>query len=342
LVSGVPSCPHGAIADEAALITSALSTGKGNRMPRLLLACVLSLITLVPPGLTPAHAASPIEAQLVEKVRSFKGIMGVAAKNLATGETIVVNGDTPFPTASSIKTAVMVEVFHQIAEGKFQSDTMLALKDSIKVGGAGMLPGMHDGMQLTVSDLLWLMITASDNTATNMLVNLVGAKQVDERMAGYGLTHTRIYRPTFRGGHADVFPEEERDFGLGMTTPSEMARLMEMIADGRIISRAVCDEMLRILRGQIYDSMIPRSLPHSTDKIRVANKTGSDEEKHPDAKGVFRHVRSDAAYIESPKARYVIAIYTRQVEDTRWGVDNDALTSGAAVSRMIYDHFNRH
>jgi beta-lactamase class A len=309
-------------------------------MSRLLLACVLSLTTLVPLVLTPAHAASPIEAQVAEKVKGFKGIMGVTAKNLATGETILVNGDIPFPTASSIKTAVMVEVFHQIAEGKFQRDTTLTLKDSIKVGGAGMLPGMHEGMQLTVSDLLWLMITASDNTATNMLVNLVGAKQVDERMAGYGLTHTKIYRPTFRGGHADVFPEEERDFGLGMTTPSEMARLMEMIADGKIISRAACDEMLRILRGQIYDSMIPRSLPQ-TDKISVANKTGSDEEKHPDAKGVFRHVRSDAAYIESPKARYVIAIYTRQVEDTRWGVDNDALTSGAAVSRMIYDHFNR-
>ena len=305
-------------------------------MSRILLSCIFSLITLLPP----AHAASPIEAQLAAKIQGFKGFMGVTATNLTTGETISVNGDTPFPTASSIKTAVMVEVFHQIAEGKFKQDTVLTLKDKLKVGGAGVLPAMHDGMQLTVSDLLWLMITISDNTATNLLVNLVGAKQVDERMAGYGLTHTKIYRPTFRGGHPDVFPEEERDFGLGMTTPNEMARLMALIADGKIVNRAACDEMLRILRGQSYDSMIPRSLPYQRDKIQVANKTGSDEEQHPDAKGVFRHVRSDAAVIDSPKARYVIAIYTRQVEDTRWGVDNDALTSGADISRMIYDHFN--
>jgi hypothetical protein len=159
-------------------------------------------------------------------------------------------------------------------------------------------------------------------------------------MESYGLTQTKIFRPTFRDGHADVFPEEEKEFGLGMTTPREAARLMELIAQGKIVGRAVCDEMLAILRKQQDRAMIPRSLPFERDRIVVANKTGWDEEKRPDASGLKGDVRSDAAYVESPKARYVIAICARRVRDKSPGVDNQALVTGARLSRMVYDHFN--
>jgi hypothetical protein len=86
--------------------------------------------------------------------------------------------------------------------------------------------------------------------------------------------------------------------------------------------------------------MIPRLLT-ADDGPQIGNKTGTDEEKHALADGTKRHVRADAAIVTGPGLSYVIAIYARQVEDTRWGVENDALTTGARISRMIYDHFSR-
>jgi len=267
--------------------------------------------------------------------------MGISATNLATGETVAVNADVRFPTASLIKVAVMVEAYHQITEGKLRRDTKVTLHDSEKAGDETVpLNMLHDGVQLTIADLLNLMIAYSDNTATNLLVRLVGTANVDRRMVSYGLTQTKIFRPTFRDGHADVFPELEKEFGLGMTTPREAARLMQLIAEGKIVNRAICDEMLAILRKQQDRAMIPRSLLFDRERITVANKTGWDEEKNPDASGFKGDVRSDAAYVETPKARYVIAICARKVKDKSPGVDNQALVTGARLSRMVYDHFN--
>jgi beta-lactamase class A len=282
----------------------------------------------------------PIQERLERAVREFPGTLGVAAKNLDTGEGFAVNGDMRFPTASLIKLAVMVEVYHQIAEGKLHRDAAVVLKESDKAGDEPVvLNQLHAGVTLTVADLLALMIAFSDNTATNLLVGFVGTENVDRRMASYGLASTKIFRPTFRDGRADVFPNLEKEFGLGMTTPKEAARLMELIAEGNVVSRAACDEMLGILEKQQDRAMIPRSLPFDGETITVANKTGWDEEKLADAKGFKGDVRTDAAYVKGPKARYVIAILARRVTNKSPTVDNQALVMGARISRMIYDYF---
>jgi beta-lactamase class A len=286
----------------------------------------------------PARLGPSLQNRLAARIASFHGEMGIAVRDLETGEEIAIAGDRRFPTASLIKVAVMVEVYHQMAEGKIRRDMTVILHDADKAGDESIpLNMLHDGIQLTVADLLHLMIAYSDNTATNLLVHLVGTANVDKRMASYGLTGTKIFRPTFRDGHADVFPEEEKEFGLGMTTPKEITGLFALIAEGKIVSRAACDEMLRLLEEQQDRAMIPRSLPIERDKIVVGNKTGWDEEKLPDAKGFKGQIRSDAAYVRSPKVRYVIAICVRRGADTRATVDNEALVTGAAVSRMIYD-----
>src|SRR5262249_39415683 len=112
------------------------------------------------------------------------------------------------------------------------------------------------------------------------------------------------------------------------------------IAEGKVVGRAACDEMLGYLEKQQDRAMIPRSLPFDRDQITVANKTGWDEEKLPDAKGFKGDVRTDAAYVKGPKARYVIAICARRIKDKNPTVDNQALVTGARISRMVYDHFN--
>ncbi len=276
--------------------------------------------------------------QIRGTIDAFKGTLGVAAKNLATGEEVLVNADARFPTASTIKTAVMVEAYHQAAEGKLPLGTAIALREADKVGGTGVLNGLRDGLTLTVADLVHLMIVVSDNTATNLLVNRLGTAAIDQRLVSYGLQNTKIFRPTFRDGRADVFPELEKEYGLGMTTPREMARLMELIAEGKAVSRDASAAMAATLRRQQDRAMIPRLLPQDAG-LQIGNKTGTDQEKLPGRDGVRRQVRADAGIVTGKHVRYVIAIYARQVEDRRSGVDNDALVTGARVSLMIYQLF---
>ncbi|HEY6147381.1 MAG TPA: serine hydrolase, partial [Thermoanaerobaculia bacterium] len=241
-----------------------------------------------------------------------------------------------------IKLAVMVETYHQIADGKLSKEKSIEVAAADRVGDESVpLNMLHAGVRVTIADLLNLMIAYSDNTATNLLVREVGAAAADQRMESYGLRDTKIFRPTFRDGHADVAPELEREFGLGMITPREAARLMALIAEGKVVSRAACDEMLAILGNQFDREMIPRSLPFERDKIFVANKTGWDEEKLPDAAGLKGEVRTDAAYVKGPKSRYTIAICTRRGRDKRPGADNAALVTGAAVSRLVYDEMEK-
>jgi beta-lactamase class A len=298
---------------------------------------VPALLALVLLAAAPLSAAS-LQSRVEEAVRSLRGTMGVAARDLATGETVFVDADRQFPTASVIKVAVMVEVFHQFAESRLRRDDTVTLDDAAKVDGSGVLQRMHGGLVLTISDLLDLMMTVSDNTATNLLIARVGTANVDKRLVSYGITRTKLFRPTFRDGKPDVFPEEEKEFGLGLATPREMARLMELIAEGKVVDRASSEAMIAIMREQSNRTMIPRSLPE-TDDVVIADKPGWDSEKHPDAASVHRHVRGDVGIVTTPRGRYVIAMFARQVQDTRWGPDNEANVLMGRISRMVYDAF---
>ena len=281
---------------------------------------LLGILGLVPRA---SGASSDLERRVREEVSRFHGTMGVVARNLDTGERIAVNGDVRFPTASLIKVAVMVEVFHGFAEGSLRRDQTVALSDADRAGDETVpLNVLHAGTVLT-----------------NLLVRLAGIVRINRRMEADGLANTKIFRPTFRDGKADVFPELEREFGLGMTTPAEAARLFESIAEGKAVDRTASDEMLAILALQQDRAMIPRRLPFERDLIFVANKTGWDEEKLADPSGFRGDVRNDAAYVKGPRGRYVLAILVRRGKDKSPGVDSEALVAGARISRMVYDRF---
>jgi beta-lactamase class A len=288
--------------------------------------------------LAAAAPAPAFETAIAAKVRGFHGVMGVYAKNLDTGEAIAFDADQRFPTASLIKVAVMAEVYRQMADGKFGPDTTVTLRDADKAGDETIpLNMLHDGTVLTVSDLLKFMIAYSDNTATNLLIAKVGTKNVNALLDSLGLTKTRLYRPTFRDGRADVLPGEEKEYGLGSTTPREAAMLMELIAEGKVVSKKACDQMIALLATQQDRAMIPRSLPYARDRVEVGNKTGWDSEKT--TSGRTGQIRTDAAYVRSTRARYVICICARSIRDADTSVDNEALRTGAAVSREIYEYF---
>jgi beta-lactamase class A len=281
--------------------------------------------------------------QVVQRIASgFHGRMGVFAKNLQTGEMVALNADERFPTASVIKLAVLVEAYQQIDQGKLKPDDRVLLHDSDKVGigDSGTLNELHDGIELTVQDLLNLMVVISDNTATNLLVSRIGTAAANARMEALGLKNTKIFRPTFRDGHPDCCPELEHEFGFGMSTPRESARLMETIATGTAVSGAASKQMLDILRRQQDTNMIPRRLPPG-EHVIVANKTGTDEEKEPDASGKKGHIHNDVAIVKTPGATWVLAIYTRRGESPYWTAENEALVKGAEISEAIYRAWKR-
>ena len=309
--------------------------------PRSVIALVLAL-AFAAPAVRQVTRRRSLTKRLGARIASFHGEMGMAVKDLETGDEIALAGDRRFPTASLIKLAVMVEVYHQMDEGKLKRDAVPRLANEDKAGGDPVVENqMEPGLNLTIPDLLVLMLASSDNPATNLLIRQVGTENVDRRMDSYGLLQTRIFRPTFRDGHADVPPELEKEFGLGATTPREAARLMSLIAEGKVVGRPACDEMLGLLAKQQDRQMIPRSLPFEREQIFVANQTGWDEEKIAGAAGVKGEIRTDAAYVKGPRSRYVIAILSRRGRDKRPGADNEALVTGAALSRMVYDELER-
>ncbi|HEU4693483.1 MAG TPA: serine hydrolase [Vicinamibacterales bacterium] len=271
-----------------------------------------------------------------DAIQRVDGVVGLAAIDLMSRREIRINAETTFPTASAIKTAVMVEAYHQAAENTLSMDESIALREADKVGGSGVLKGMTDGTALKVRDLVHLMIVLSDNTATNMLVARLGTSRIDARLEGYGLKRTKIFRPTFRDGRPDIHPDLEREYGLGMSTPLEMARLMALIAEGRVVNADASTAMLATLQAQNDRAMIPRHLP---SEVRVGNKTGTDSEKLPDSNGRRGAIRTDAAIVIGDGVKYTLAIFVRRGGDSGAGVDNAGVVLGARLSKMVFDAF---
>ena len=281
---------------------------------------------------------SGLDARVRALAGGFQGELGLFAKRLGTGETIEWHADTRFPTASVIKLPIMVEAFEQISRGALSADAIVPVRASAKVGGSGVLGELHDGAEVTIRDLIRLMIVVSDNTATNLLLEHVGVANVNARIRAYQLANTTLFRPTF-GKKAEVSPELEREFGLGMSTPRDMGALLEMIATGRAVNESASKEMRAILEAQQDTRMIPRKLPFDAREIVVANKTGTDEEKLPDSTGVKGHVRADVGIVRSGETTFVIAIFARRIKDRSWMPDNAGLLAGAEISRLTFDAF---
>jgi beta-lactamase class A len=291
-------------------------------------------------ALMQSEKRSDLDARIRSLATGFQGELGLFAKRLRTGETIEWQADTRFPTASVIKLPIMVEAFEQISRGALSADAIVPVRASAKVGGSGVLGELHDGAEVTIRDLIRLMIVVSDNTATNLLLERVGVANVNSRMRAYQLANTILFRPTF-GKKAEVSPELEREFGLGMSTPRDMGVLLEMIATGRAVSESASKEMRAILEAQQDTRMIPRKLPFDAREIVVANKTGTDEEKLADSSGVKGHVRADVGIVRSGEIMFVIAVFARRIKDRSWMPDNAGLLAGAEMSRLVFDEFTR-
>lgn len=194
----------------------------------------------VPVGQPPAEHPAANQDELAASVRAldeqYPGRISVFAKNMDTGATFGVNSSERIQSASTIKLAVLVETFAQINEGRCRFDEELVVTSSNKAGGSGSLQAVAAGTRVPLRRAVELMISESDNTATNMLIDRLGGDNVNVRMDALGLSETKLLCKIEGGGKTAAYKEEKnKGFGIGVTTPYEMVRLLEMIDNGQAV-----------------------------------------------------------------------------------------------------------
>ena len=303
------------------------SHARAVRGSRLAFTVPLALALLASGAPDTAAAQQPLRSlrpAIEQRIARYEGVVGLAVIDLATGDTLSIRGDEPFPTASVIKVPVLVEVFHQVENGRLRLEDPIVMLEVDKRPGSGLLQYLSAPLQITVRDAAFLMIALSDNTATNLLVDKVGIRAVGVRMDSLGLPRTALHSKVFDRA-SSVAPDSSAGWGLGVTTPNEMARLFAMIHRGETVSPEASREMLRMLRAQFYTDAIPRYLPPGTS---VAHKTGS-----------INQARHDCGIVSSrePARDYVFCAFTKENRDTSWRVDNEAQVLIAELARIVHE-----
>lgn len=264
-----------------------------------------------------------LDQRVRAEVRQFKGTVSLFAKNLDTGMVYELGADDRVPTASTIKIAIMVEAFARVAEGKAKWTDELVLTKEKKVGGSGILPEFADGLRLTLRDGVTLMMILSDNTATNLVIDVLTADAINARMESLGLKETRLMRRVFGGGvSAEGKKEENKRFGLGRTTPREMVTLLEKLERGEVISPAASKEMLELMKREQGTNGIWR------EQWRVPKATKS---------GALDALRSNLGIIYHPRGRVALAITCNEMPEVNWTVDNPALLLMSRLSEILVD-----
>ncbi len=231
-----------------------------------------------------AQTRKQVQDEIAKLADEYGGTIGLYAKDLKTGETLSVNADSLFPTASVIKIPILVTLFHKLEDGSLDRNGTVALTDSNKWGGSGVLQFFYVPQQLRLLNAAVLMITLSDNTATNMVIDSFASLHDDKLLAvnslmdSLGLHHTRLLNKMMSFKTKKNTPKSIR-FGVGFSSPHEMGTLLEMIAEHKILTPSDCDEIIKILSDQQDESMAPRYLPIDStadgETFIMAHKTGS-------------------------------------------------------------------
>ncbi len=275
-----------------------------------------------------------LETALQNLSSEYGGVIGIAAKDLRTGETVHVNADSLFPTASVIKLPILVELFYEVHEGKLSVDREIKLEDSVKVPGSGVLQFLRAGETLKLIDMATLMIILSDNTATNLVIDQLGSthdeklEAVNNRMRALGLSDTKLLNKTYSWKTKKKTAEALR-FGIGVSSPKDMILLLEKLAKGEIISESISHQFISILRNQQDIAMAQRFLSSERDStLKVANKTGS-----------LDAVKNDVGIVSGANVHYVYAIFCDQSKELGEQLDNKTTLAVAKASEFLFNYF---
>jgi beta-lactamase class A len=286
-------------------------------------------LSLIPSPITLlASVDTALQAKIETLAAQHHGKVTLYASNLQTGATVAIDADKPVATASVIKLPILVEAMEQVRTGKHRlSDKIILHKEDI-VQGSGILQFFDTPLVITLKDALTFMIVESDNTATNLVIDQVGIKNVNDRIASMGLKDTYLYKKVFKPA-VGTMPADQKKFGLGKTTATEMAKVMESIVRCDLKDQALCDAMLYMLRNQQYRNLVPHYIETSDTSeglSLIANKTGSLDE-----------VRNDVAVIYSKNGPIIISAFTYDNQDKAWNNDNAAELLVAHIAKLIME-----
>lgn len=302
------------------------------RQPRQLLLPALLLVLSGCARATSAQAASatkpvpaPVRADTVSLRRvldsiadAHHGVVGYSVIDLDNDARLSRRGDETFPTASLIKVAILVTVYDLVAKGELSLYDPLTVLKIDQVPGSGIAQYLHNGTILTVHDAAWLMITISDNTTTNLLLDRIIIRRVWDKMEALGLNHTKVHSKSFRRNSSVAYDSSVK-YGLGVTTPNEMARLFELLARGKAVNAKADSEMLDMLEHNGNDMMLQRF----SGGARAAHKDGETDQ-----------VRTECSlwYLRN---RIVACVLTKENKDQRWIIDNEGNLTLSRIGEAI-------
>jgi beta-lactamase class A len=266
-----------------------------------------------------AHDSSKLmrtkmEARLRELADETRGALGLAVLDLTNAEVFGVNEQLAFPQASAIKIPILMEVYKQAGEGKFRLSDVRCIEKQDKTGGSGVLHELGDGtVRLTIHDLCILMILVSDNTATNLLLDLVGMESINQTLKALGMSQTRVRRRMM-----DLAASARGEENL--SSPAEAVRIMDLLYRGEFVSRPVCEEILAILKKPKTGGIVS-GLPEG---VLVASKPGG-----------IAGVTTEWAIVFLPGRPYALAIMEN------YGMGREARDAMKEISKTLYDYFLR-
>jgi len=266
-----------------------------------------------------------LQHQIKSKLAEQPGDFAVAFKDLTTGESILINEQQYFNAASTMKTPVMIEVYKQVAARTFSLNDSIVLKNEFKSivdSSAFRLNGNDDsekelyshlGEKRSLYNLVYDMIIKSSNLATNMVIELVNARQVTQTMRQLGASHIQVLRGV----------EDSKAFEKGfnnITTAGDLLLIFEKMAKGEIVDSASSQAMIKILLNQQFNEIIPARLPST---VKIAHKTGN-----------ISHVQHDSGIVFLPDGkRYVLVLLSKNLQK-----EDQAIKAMAEVSEMIYNY----
>lgn len=283
---------------------------------------------------------SSLESRIKPIADTHKGKVAVAVKNLATGETYTHNADEVMQTASLIKLAVMIEAYRQADDKKIDLGKTLTLTKDDKVPGAGILTQhFSDGATFALRDALRLMIVYSDNTATNLVLDQIGIRSVNETTKVLGVPETRINSKVYKRSTSSVDLARSEKYQLGSTTANETLKLLEMIHTGKAASAEACKAMLAHLEKNDDKEMLVRNLPEGT---KAAHKTGATNQVRTDAGILYIPDPTHTPKEKEAKRTIPVAVcvLTNENADQRWVIDNQGQTTIAAIGKAVYDYYS--
>jgi beta-lactamase class A len=259
-----------------------------------------------------------LESSIAEVDHNLDGVLGVAVLDLSSGRKFLLHGDEVFPQASSIKIAVLAELYRQAQAGKLKLSDLYTMQASDLVPDSDIMGGLTPGVtRVTLRDLATMMVAVSDNSATNVLIERVGMDNINALMDSLGLTRTRLRRKMM----------DLRAAGEGrenVSTPAEMMALLENLYRGKVLNREMTDDFFKMLSTH-KESSIPRDLP---DGLKIANKPGALE-----------GVRNDSGVVFVENHPYVICVMTTYLRHERDG--EEAISRISAAAYRMFERLAR-